>query len=109
MKVKHDMSRKTNAQSIVFPIVLKSIIAHTHRDTKTFALNDKQIRAKLRVALATSHVRNTSWIAANMREYDAIRCAYDNAYATSRANARKRNAKTNVVATNVDDNVNVDA
>lgn len=86
------MSR--NAANIVFPVVLKTIISHTHRDDKSFAKNDKQIRATLRAKLSDSHVRNTSWIANNMREYDAIRTAYDNAYATRLANARKRNTKT---------------
>lgn len=101
------MSRKIHAQSIVFPIVLKSIIAHTHRDDKTFAKNDKQIRATLRAKSINNHIRNTSWIATNMREYDAIRRAYDNAYNATCERAKKRVTKSRVVA-NVDDVANVE-
>lgn len=87
-------------KTIEFPIVLKTIISHTHRDDKTFAKNDKQIRAILRAKNVNDHIRNTSWIATNMREYDAIRRAYDMRYdATFNA---KRNAKKRVTKTNVD-------
>lgn len=98
------MSR--NNKSIVFPIVLKSIIAHTHRDNKSFTLNDKQIRSRLRAKFADAHIKNTSWIATNMREYDAIRCAFDVAYAnakTRKPRTSKRVAKTNVVANETND------
>jgi hypothetical protein len=93
-------------RSIKFPCVLKSIIADTHRDDKTFTLNDKQIRSRLRAKFNDTHVKNTSWIATNMREYDALRCAFDARYANAKANARKRstpkrNATSNdVVETN---------
>lgn len=90
----------------VFPIVLKTIIANAIDEKTIVDDNAKRIRAKLRVALATSHVRNTSWIANNQREYDAIRCAFDNTYATRIANARKRKANAK---SNDDANVNVDA
>lgn len=87
-------------KTIEFPIVLKTIISHTHRDDKTFAKNDKQIRAILRAKNVNDHIRNTSWIATNMREYDAIRRAYDMRYdATFNA---KRNAKKRVTKSNVD-------
>ena len=95
------MSRNAN-QTMQFPIVLKTIIAHTHDDDATFARNDKQIRATLRAKLNDKHVKNTSWIATNMREYDAIRCAYDAKYATRVANARKRVAKKNDAPSNDD-------
>lgn len=87
------MSRKNNTQSRSYPIVLKSIIADAHRDNKNFTLNDKQIRSRLRAKFVDTHIKNTSWIATNSREYDAIRCAFDVAYANARANARKRTSK----------------
>lgn len=92
-KAKHDMS-KTNNNSIAFPCVLKTIISHTHRDNKTFAKNDKQIRATLRAKLSDAHVKNTSWIATNMREYDRIRRAYDTQYDASCVNRAKRATKS---------------
>jgi len=101
------MSRKNNANSIVFPIVLKSIIAHTYRDDKTFAKNDKQIRATLRAKNVNDHIRNTSWIATNMREYDAIRRAYDLRYDASCVNRAKRVTKTRVAKSNDVANVDV--
>lgn len=86
-----------------FPVVLKTIINDAHKDNKSFTLNDKQIRSRLRSRI-NAHVRNTSWIANNQREYDAIRCAFDVAYATRIANASKRttrkNAKTTTPETN---------
>lgn len=97
------MSRaKNNTKSRSFPIVLKSIIADAHRDNKNFTLNDKQIRSRLRAKFNDTHIKNTSWIATNSREYDAIRCAFDVAYANARANARKRTTKKNDATTNVD-------
>lgn len=101
----------TRNKSRAFPIVLKSIIDDAHRDNKSFTLNDKQIRARIRANAKcnaiTSHVKNTSHVARNQREYDAIRCAFDVAYATRIANARKRtsrkSSKTNDVA-NVETN-----
>lgn len=79
-------------KSHVFPCVLKTIIRDAHNDTKTFSLNDKQIRSRLRAKIAT-HMKNTSWVANNQREYDAIRCAFDVAYANRIANARKRTSR----------------
>lgn len=84
---------KSNTKTRVFPIVLKTIIDDAMRDKTIVDDNAKKIRAKLRVALANDHVKNTSWIATNAREYDRIRCAFDTQYATRIANARKRNAK----------------
>lgn len=107
MYVKHMTTRsRKNTQ---FPIVLKTIINDAHRDNKTFTLNDKQIRSRLRARI-NAHVRNTSWIANNQREYDAIRCAFDATYATRIANASKRasrkNAKTSNAKTTNDANEN---
>ena len=102
------MSRKTN-NSIVFPCVLKTIIAHTHNDDATFSRNDKQIRSTLRAKLSDRHVKNTSWIAMNARDYDLIRCAYDNAYATRQANAKKRATPSRKRATQTNVDANVDA
>lgn len=91
---------KSNTKTRVFPIVLKTIIDDAMRE-KTIVNDDaKKIRAKLRVAFANEHVKNTSWIATNAREYDRIRCAFDNVYATKIANARKRNAKKRETTTN---------
>lgn len=101
------MSR--NNRSIAFPCVLKSIINDAHRDDKTFTLNDKQIRSRLRVAFRDTHVKNTSWIATNMREYDAIRCAFDARYASNKANAKKRSSKKRVVKSNVTNEQSNDA
>ena len=102
------MSRKTNAsqmfnRTIVFPCVLKTIIAHTHDDDATFTKNDKQIRSTLRATFRDDHVKNTSWIASNMRDYDRIRRAYDRVYDTSCVerdeNAKKQRAQKRVTKT----------
>lgn len=87
------MTRSTN-KTRVFPIVLKAIIRNAIDEKTIVDDNAKRIRAKLRVALASSHVRNTSWIANNQREYDAIRSAFDNVYASQIAHARKRKSRT---------------
>lgn len=82
-----------------FPIVLKSIIDDAHKSNPSFTLNDKQIRSRLRARFADSHVKNTSWIATNSREYDAIRSTFDSAYAAKIAKpARKRRTKTSAPA-----------
>lgn len=120
------MSRKTNTtrnvdfnRTIVFPCVLKTIISHTHDDDATFTKNDKQIRATLRATFRDDHVKNTSWIVANMREYERVRRAYDRVFdhaciarddnaKAQRANARKTKSRKDDAQTNVDDVVNVD-
>lgn len=102
------MSRKNNNASIVFPIVLKTIIAHTYRDDATFAKNDKQIRATLRAKNVNNHIRNTSWIAMNMREYDAIRRAYDLKYDAKCVASSKRHTKTRVAKTSNVETSNVE-
>lgn len=92
------MTRKTNATRN-FPLVLKTIISDVHASNKSFTLNDKQIRSRLRAKLNDAHIRNTSWVANNQREYDAIRSAFDAAYATSIAKpARVRRAKSTTTA-----------
>lgn len=98
------MSRNTDTKSRAYPIVLKTIIDDAMREKTIVDDNAKKIRAKLRVAFAQSHVKNTSWIANNSREYDAIRCAFDARYAQRIENAKKRNAKKNNATTreNVD-------
>jgi hypothetical protein len=50
------MSRKNSTKSRAFPIVLKSIINDAHRDNKSFTLNDKQIRSRLRAKFADAHI-----------------------------------------------------
>ena len=93
----NDMSR--NAMN--FPVVLKSIINDAHKSNKSFTLNDKQIRSRLRAKFADAHIKNTSWVATNKREYDAIRCAFDTQYASSmtrKPRTSKRVAKSNDVA-----------
>ena len=96
------MSRKVNTKTRVFPIVLKTIIDDAMRERTINDDNAKKIRAKLRVAFRDQHVKNTSWIATNTREYDAIRCAFDHVYRDRIANARKRKsrAKSNANASN---------
>lgn len=92
----------SRTKTIAFPIVLKTIINDAHKSNASFTLNDKQIRSRLRAKLNASHIRNTSWVANNQREYDAIRCAFDTQYAskmTRKPRARK-NAKTNVETSN---------
>ena len=84
---------KANTKTRAFPIVLKTIIDDAMRERTINDDNAKKIRAKLRVAFRDVHVKNTSWIATNTREYDAIRCAFDANYATRVANARKRSRK----------------
>lgn len=79
-------ARKTTS----FPCVLKTIISDTHKSNPSFTLNDKQIRSRLRAKLSDSHVRNTSWVANNQREYDAIRSAFDAAYAAKIAKPARR-------------------
>lgn len=84
-------------KNATFPIVLKTIINDAHKDNKSFTLNDKQIRSRLRAKVA-SHIRNTSWVANNQRDYDAIRCAFDVAYATriaKPARAKRATKKAN--------------
>ncbi len=91
---------KRNNETRVFPIVLKTIINDAMRDKTIVDDNAKKIRARLRSTLNETHVKNTSWIAMNARDYDRIRCAFDTQYATRIANARKRNAKKNDTTTN---------
>lgn len=95
------MSRNTT-KNRVYPIVLKSIINDACRDNKSFALNDKQIRSRLRAKFNDTHIKNTSWIATNSREYDAIRCAFDVQYANRVASSRKRATKKNDAKSNVE-------
>jgi hypothetical protein len=83
-----------------FPCVLKTIINDAHKDNKSFTLNDKQIRSRLRAKINT-HMKNTSWVANNQREYDAIRCAFDASYA-SRMTRKPRTRKSTSNATNVE-------
>lgn len=91
------MSRNSNR---TFPVVLKSIISDAHKSNPSFTLNDKQIRSRLRAKFADTHIRNTSWIATNSREYDAIRSAFDAKYAASIAKpARVRKPRTKSPAT----------
>lgn len=88
-------------KNATFPIVLKSIINDAHKDNKSFTLNDKQIRSRLRAKVA-SHIRNTSWVANNQREYDAIRAAFDSTYAAriaKPARAKRATKKANVEKT----------
>lgn len=88
-------------KNATFPIVLKSIINDAHKDNKSFTLNDKQIRSRLRAKVA-SHIRNTSWVANNQREYDAIRSAFDTTYAAriaKPARAKRATKKANVETT----------
>lgn len=99
MKVKHEMT-KSNTKSRVFPIVLKTIINDAMRENTIADDNAKKIRAKLRVALNDDHVKNTSWIATNAREYDRIRCAFDARYNERLIASRKRATKKNVTKTN---------
>jgi hypothetical protein len=99
MKAKHDMT-KNNTKSRVFPIVLKTMIDDAMREKTINDDNAKKIRARLRVAFANEHVKNTSWIATTQREYDRIRCAFDATYATRLTNARKRNTKKNATTSN---------
>lgn len=109
------------ATTRVFPIVLKTIINDAMNDKTIVDDNDKKIRAKIRANAhaieTTQHIKNTSHVARNQIEYDALRCAFDRVYAQrlidandnakiERANAlrAKRDAKRN--ATN---DANIDA
>lgn len=109
-KGKHEMSRNyaTHKTQIV---VLKTIIDDAMNDKTIVDDNAKRIRAKLRVALASSHIRNTSWIANNQREYDAIRCAFDARYNERMIASRKRKtrAKSNDDANATTNNANENA
>lgn len=98
---------KSNTKTRVFPIVLKTIIDDAMRDKTIVDDNAKKIRARLRVALANSHVKNTSWVATNEREYNAIRSAFDPRFAERLANARKRNTRKRDTQSN--DVANVEA
>ena len=103
------MSRN-NTKTRVFPIVLKTIIDDAMREKTIVDDNAKKIRAKLRVAFRETHAKNTSWVANNAREYDAIRCAFDTRYRERLTNARKRNAKKNVATSNdANENANENA
>jgi len=89
------MSRKNNTTSRTFPIVLKSIINDAMNDKTIVDDNAKKIRAKIRAnenaITKTSHVKNTSHVAHNQTQYDALRCAFDNVYAQRLIDAKKRN------------------
>lgn len=105
----------SNNAKLTFPLVLKTIVQHTVRDNPSFTLNEKQIRARIRLSerVNSFHVKNTSHVANNMSQYDAIRCAYDDVYATRLANARKRparnrRAKSNDAPATVDTPATVD-
>lgn len=86
----------------VFPIVLKTIINDAMNDKTIVDDNDKKIRAKIRANAhaieTTQHIKNTSHVARNQNEYDALRCAFDRVYsqrlidATNDALNVKRNA-----------------
>lgn len=95
---------KSNTKTRVFPIVLKTIIDDAMREKTIVDDNAKKIRAKIRAnerAISTTqHVKNTSHVARTQREYDALRCAFDNVYATRIANARKRNANKRDTSSN---------
>lgn len=100
------MTRKSNAKrntsNRAFPCVLKSIINDAHNDDASFALNDKQIRSRLRAKFNDAHIKNTSWIATSSREYDALRCAFDASYRAlcerrAKRVTTKRATKSNVV------------
>jgi hypothetical protein len=104
-------ARKANMQTRVFPIVLKTIIDDAMREKTINDDNAKKIRAKLRVAFRETHAKNTSWVATNSREYDAIRCAFDARYnerliASRKRSSRKANAKMNDDATTTTTNEN---
>lgn len=89
------MTRKTNTAR-TFPIVLKTIVsdAVAQKTLSETNADPKKIRAKLRVAFRDVHAKNTSWVANNAREYDAIRSAFDANYALRIAKpARKTRAK----------------
>lgn len=68
----------------VFPIVLKTIINDAMNDKTILDDNDKKIRAKIRANAnaieITQHIKNTSHVARNQNEYDALRCAFDRVY-----------------------------
>jgi hypothetical protein len=89
-------------KNATFPIVLKTIINDAHKSNPSFTLNDKQIRSRLRTKVA-SHIRNTSWVANNQREYDAIRSAFDAAYAAKITKpARVRKSRKTATTENAD-------
>ena len=95
---------KSTTKTRVFPIVLKTIIDDAMREKTIVDANERAIAT-------TQHVKNTSHVARNQREYDALRCAFDNVYATkidaSRKRAtssRKRNTTSNDVVTTNDTN-----
>jgi hypothetical protein len=97
------MSR--NRKTTTFPVVLKTIISDAHKSNPSFTLNDKQIRSRLRAKLADTHVKNTSWVANNQRDYDAIRSAFDAKYAASiakPARARRSRKTSTPVVENAD-------
>lgn len=100
------MTRKTNTKTRVFPIVLKTIIDDAMREKTIVDDNAKKIRAKLRVAFRETHAKNTSWVANNAREYDALRCAFDARYREKMTQSRKRATRKTRAKTN---DANVDA
>lgn len=109
------MSRKANNETRVFPIVLKTIINDAMRDKTIVDDNDKKIRAKIRANAhaieTTKHVKNTSHVARNQTEYDALRCAFDNVYAQRINDAKiaKRATRKRVAKTNDDVSINESA
>lgn len=124
-------ARKAITTTRVFPIVLKQIVrdafdektidANVINENMTFDKFMKRVRTKMRAdancMTTTSHVMNTSHVAHDQSQYDAIRMSFDVVYRTQindaiehakieRANARR--AKR-VAKTNVDDDAKIDA
>ena len=98
------MTRKTKTTTVatrVFPVVLKTIINDAMTEKTIVDDNDKKIRAKIRAnadaIAATAHIKNTSHVAHDQRQYDALRCAFDRVYAQRLADAAnaERDAKRN--------------
>lgn len=90
-------------ESRVFPIVLKTIINDAMNEKTIVDDNDKKIRAKIRANAnaieTTQHIKNTSHVARNQNEYDALRCAFDRVYAQRLidANDHAKNERTNAL------------
>lgn len=112
MKAKHVMTNETkntnakrNTKSRETPsIVLKTIHDDIMRDNANATITTKRMRVWLRANMRDVHEHNASWIF-TQSQYDIVRSHFDAKYREriERANKRnmsmrKRNAKTNDVA-----------
>ncbi len=73
-------------------IPLKTVLNDIINANPSSTLTTKKMRVTLRAQFASIHARNQSWVF-DQTQYDAVRSAFDPAYATTLANRAKRAAR----------------